>query len=109
MILLAENFSPLLGLLVVVPLALMALGRVAIIFMRQGSSQRPWWGLVIGLFCLFIGGSMLLMFATMGGGAPPFVFLLAALPTLVGIRCLLAWKRTPKRNDQPPIDPRDVF
>jgi uncharacterized membrane protein HdeD (DUF308 family) len=109
MIIFAEDFTPLLGLLVVVPFALAIASRIAIIFLKRRRGQRPWWGLAIGSLSILSGLALVLMFLTTRGGAPSFLYLLAAFPIFTGALCLIIWLQPSRDRSRPTIDPRDVF
>ncbi len=109
MLLFADNLSPLLGLLIIVPIAMTIASRVAVVFLRQRRGQRPWWGFAIGSVSVLSGVALLFMFLTTRGGAPTFFYLFAGLPILAGALCLIVWYQQPPDNSEPTIDPRDVF
>jgi len=90
---LAENWGPLIELLILVPLALavISIGGVAL---NRRRGRRRWWGLIVALIPTIGGGLLLLMFLTVRGGAPVFFHLIAAVPFLYGLRSLYLWSRT---------------
>jgi uncharacterized membrane protein HdeD (DUF308 family) len=96
MLLFAENLSPLLGLLIIMPVVMTIASRVAIISLKRRRGQRPWWGLAIGSLSILIGIALVFMFLTTRGGAPTFFYLFAGLPILAGAGCLMIWFQPPR-------------
>ena len=93
---LAENFGPLLGALFLAPLILAVACRVAVIPLRRMRGQKPWWGLALGALGILAGAAMALMLLTTRGGAPSFFYLIAALPVVAGLNCLIVWNQKPR-------------
>jgi drug/metabolite transporter (DMT)-like permease len=96
-ILASDTVGPVVALFFLAPIVL-AIVSLACIPINRTIGRRKWWGLVIALIPM-LGGALLLFFlATVRGGAPQFMYMVAVLPFLVGLRSLLLWRR--------PIDPR---
>jgi uncharacterized membrane protein HdeD (DUF308 family) len=93
---LAESIGPVVLILFLAPIILAVLSRVAMIVLKSKRGERPWWGLVIGLLSIISGAAMLIMLATTRGGAQSFFYLIAILPILSGMGCLIVWNRKPK-------------
>ena len=109
MVLFAEDFGPILGLLFLTPIVLTIASRVATKILRYRRGERPWWGFAIGSLSVLVGSAMLLMMLTANGGALGIFYLLAALPIITGGVCLITWYQQPRDRRQKPVDPRDVF
>ena len=90
--------NPLLPALFIVPLMLAVLGMLFLAIKRPAASTsapRSSRGLLfIGVTCIIVGGFLIFMFATTRGGAPPFLYLVAVLPLLIGLRILARWGRS---------------
>jgi hypothetical protein len=95
----AEDFSPLLGVLLLAPIVLTIAARVATKALKYKRRGRPWWGVLIGLLAVLSGAAMLLMLATTLGGAPTFFYLFAALPVISGAVCLIVWNQPPRGTE----------
>jgi drug/metabolite transporter (DMT)-like permease len=96
MVILAEEFSPLLGVLFLAPIILAVACRLAIVALRRMRGQKPLWGLALGVLAILSGVAELLMLLTTRGGAPSFFYLIAALPIITGLHCLLIWNQRPR-------------
>jgi hypothetical protein len=71
---------------------LFACGAGGLMINRHWGRGR-WWGLVLALIPLALGGFAEFYLLTVRGGAPPFAHMIALLPLLVGIRSLQLWRR----------------
>jgi hypothetical protein len=93
--------NPLLPALFIGPLLIGLLGLLVFAIKRPRASaiapRRSRTLLVVGLTCTIIGGLLSLILATTRGGAPPFFYLAALLPLLIGLRILAKWSR-PNRS-----------
>jgi len=96
MVIFAEDFSPLLGVLFLAPIILAVACRLAIVALRRMRGKKPWWGLALGMLAILSGVAELLMLLTTRGGAPSFFYLIAALPIITGVHCLLIWNQRPR-------------
>jgi predicted membrane channel-forming protein YqfA (hemolysin III family) len=89
--------NPLLPALFIVPLMLAVLGMLFLAIKRPAASastpRRRRGLLFVGVSCIIVGGFLTFMFATTRGGAPPFLYLVAVLPLLIGLRILARWGR----------------
>jgi uncharacterized membrane protein HdeD (DUF308 family) len=94
----ADNIGP--GILLIAlflgPLILAAACRVAVVFLRRMRGQKPWWGLALGVLAILAGAAEVLMFLTTRGGAPSFFYLIAAIPIVAGLHCIIVWNRPPR-------------
>lgn len=89
--------NPLLPVLFIAPLLIGLLGLLVFAIKRPPASavapRRSRALLIVGLACTIVGAFLTLMFATTRGGAPPFFYLAAVLPLLIGLRILARWGR----------------
>ena len=89
--------NPIVPVLFIGPLLLGLLGLLVFAIKRPPASaiapRRSRVLLLVGLACTIVGGLLTLMLATTRGGAPPFFYLAAVLPLLVGLRILARWGR----------------
>jgi drug/metabolite transporter (DMT)-like permease len=97
-VLIADNIGPaaLMGTLFLAPLILTVACRVAVVILRQRRGERPWWGAVLGVLAILCGVAELVMFLATRGGVPTFFYLIAALPILAGLSCLVVWNKPPR-------------
>jgi predicted membrane channel-forming protein YqfA (hemolysin III family) len=90
--------NPLLPALFIVPLMLGVLGILFLAIKRPAAStaapRRRHALLLVGVACIIVGGFLTLMFATTRGGAPPFLYLVAVIPLLIGLRIIARWGRS---------------
>jgi drug/metabolite transporter (DMT)-like permease len=87
---LAEDYGPILFLLFAIPVCLGLFG-FGTIGVNITLGKGKWWGFLLGLVPTLGGGLFLFYFLTVGGGAPIFFHIAAAIPLVCGLLSLYLW------------------
>ena len=89
---LAENFSGLYAIFLAICLSPVAAGFLGLVLTKRW----PWMGLICGWIGVIVGGLLFLMFLVTTGGALPVFWVIASLPLVMGIACLIRWRSVRK-------------